>query len=208
MNRTLHQVWIQGEAQLPSAYADNRRKWMQELPGWNFILWDNAAACSRWPEYAAVQERCSHHAMRADLILARALRDFGGMSTGTDVVPNNIPNLLAWLAANDSLVIANIAGKSASNGLAYFSEPNHPFISCVCRHQFRDLNLFTNPNVWAVTGPGCWWQALASRMWNLSLATDDRAYTRLHMNEVVTNPTAWVDPGYAGSWHRKDGQVA
>ena len=203
MNKILHQVWIQGESELPKAYTDNRNLWRENLPGWEMKLWDNETAQAQWSEYAEVEASCSHHAMRADLILARALRDFGGLATGTDVIPNNIPNLLKWLDVNSSLVIANPSSNSASNGLAYFEDIRHPFISCVCNHQLRDRNLLRNKNVWLITGPGCWYQALVDHRWNLSIATDLRAYTRLYSDKTVRNPDAWVDAGYAGSWHPK-----
>lgn len=202
MKKILHQVWIQGEANLPEDFAKNRALWQKELPDWEMILWDEESAVAKWPDYAVVSPLCSHHAMRADLILARAQRDIGGIATGTDVVPNNIPNLLKWIECNDTLVIANISGKSASNGLSYFGTTQHPFIKCVCNHQLRDRSLLSDKDVWRITGPGCWYQALASRMWNINIATDERAYTKLYSDRVVRNPDAWVDAGYAGSWHQ------
>ncbi|MBP7950372.1 MAG: hypothetical protein KA004_12010 [Verrucomicrobiales bacterium] len=204
MRKILHQVWIQGESNLPAEYKENREKWKSRLgPEWDLILWDEQRAQARWADYKEFSAECSHHAMRADLILARALRDIGGMACGTDVIPNNIENLLCWLETNDSLVIVNVSGKSASNGLAYFADIGHPFIACVCRHQLRDRRLLRHPNVWRVTGPGCWYEALAAHPWNLSLATDARAYTRFFSTGDRNNPLAWVDPGYAGSWHPK-----
>lgn len=166
-------------------------------------LWDDASAKAQWPEYAKVADKCSHHAMRADLILARAQRDFGGLAMGTDVIPRNVGNLLEWLAVNDTLVVVNPVAGSASNGVSYFREVGHPFISCVCRHQLRDLRLLSHKNVWRVTGPGCWWEALAAHSWNLALATDRRAYSRVAGCLDTGYPDAWVDPGYAGSWHAK-----
>lgn len=201
--RIVHQVWIQGEAELPEEYQANREFWKKLLPDWTFMLWDNVSASDQWPDYAEVESQCSHHAMRADLILARAQRDFGGLAMGTDVKANNIVNLLSWIETNRTLVVANVSGKAASNGLSYFGAPSHPFISCVCRHQLRDKKLLSDRNVWRVTGPGCWYEALSAHMWDLSIATDRRAYTRLYSETEPGNPEAWVDPGYAGSWEKK-----
>lgn len=202
MIKILHQVWIQGAADLPQPFRDNRAAWRAALPDdWEMRLWDNAAACAQWADYAEVQATCSHHAMRADLILARALRDFGGLATGTDVIPKNIPNLLQWLECNETLVIANPPAKSASNGLVYMGRTGHPFICCVCRHQLRDRKRLRDPDVWRVTGPGCYWEALAAHQWDLAMATDLRAYSTVFRKPDTGNPLAWVDPGYAGSWH-------
>lgn len=180
----------------------NREQWRQVLPAdWTMVLWDNEKAREQWPEYAEVEHRCFHHATRADLILARAQRDYGGLAMGTDVQPACVSNLLQWLDVNGTLVVVNPKDRSASNGISYFRETGHPFISAVCRHQLRDLRNLSDKNVWWSTGPGCWYEVLASQMWNLALATDARAYTRYWNGEASGNPQAWVDPGYAASWH-------
>ncbi len=77
--KVLHQVWVQGEDNLPSEYAENRRKWVELLAprGWTFKLWDNRSACGQWKDYAEHEASCYHHATRCDLILARALRGSG-----------------------------------------------------------------------------------------------------------------------------------
>lgn len=204
VNKVLHQVWIQGESELPEAYRQNRQRWAKELPGWKMILWDGEMAKSQWPDFAEVDDLCYHHATRCDLILARAQRDFGGLAMGTDVTPANTLNLLQWLECNETLVVVNVAGKSASNGISYFQKPNHPFITCVCRHQLRDRQLLSSPNVWRSTGPGCWYQVLNAHPWNLSLCTDARAYTRYYSTGPTGCDIAFVDPGYAGSWHKKN----
>ena len=201
-SKILHQVWIQGEKNLPSDFQKNRELWRQVLPdGWEMILWDEEMAKAEWEDYAEVTGLCSHHAMRADLILARAQRDMGGLAMGTDVIPHNTEGLWAWCDNNSTLVICNISGRSASNGVSWFASPNDPFISCVCRHQLRNKALLANRNVWKVTGPGAWYEALSRYQWDICMATDRHAYTRLFSDKNITNPKAWVDPGYAGSWH-------
>ena len=203
-SKIIHQVWIQGEDALPEAYKANRAKWKAAFPDWEMILWDNAKACAKWPDYAAVQERCFHHATRCDLILARAQRDMGGLAMGTDVQPANSDNLKQWLECNDSLVVVNIAGRSASNGISYFAHPGHPFIKCVCNHQLRDKGKHLGiPNVWRSTGPGCWFECLDAHPWNLAMVTDSRAYTQFYSAGKTGCPLAFCDPGYAGSWHQK-----
>lgn len=202
-SKILHQVWIQGEDKLPTPFKQNREAWRHALPlDWEMRLWDEESACRQWPKYRALSKRCFHHATRADLILARAQRDFGGLATGTDVIPVNVPNLLEWLATNGTLVVVNIRARSASNGISYFEAVGNPFIRKVCKAQVEDEEMLSHANVWRATGPGCWFRVLASKMWNLALATDQRAYTKL-INGSPVNPVAWVDPGCAGSWHTK-----
>lgn len=200
--RILHQVWAQGESELPAEQRRNRCAWSAVLPpGWRMVLWDDAMARAEWADYAAVSDQCSHHAMRCDLILARAQRDFGGLAMGTDVVPHNTAGLFAFAAAVPAFAVVNVPGKSASNGVSWFAEPRHPFITEVCRFQLRDLNSLSDRNVWRVTGPGAWFNVFNSRMWNMATVSDRLAYTRLYKETGIVNPSAWVDAGYAGSWH-------
>ncbi len=58
-------------------------------------------------------------------------------------------------------------------------------------------------NVWKVTGPRCWYEALERYLWRITMVSDSYAYTRLYSQSETTNNDGWVDPGYAGSWHRK-----
>jgi hypothetical protein len=200
----LHQVWVQGESELPAEYARNRRAWAAVLPpGWQMVLWDDAMARAQWPDYAAVSDQCSHHAMRCDLILARAQRDFGGLAMGTDVTPHNAEGLFRFIEATPAFAVVNVPGKSASNGVSFFREPRHPFITAVAQFQLRDRNSLSDANVWRVTGPGAWFNVFNSRMWNMATVSDRFAYTRLYKEKGIVNPAGWVDAGYAGSWHTK-----
>lgn len=165
-------------------------------------------AKTRWPEYAEVEQRCFHHATRADLILALALRDIGGLATGTDVVPlEKFSNLVDFMEVNSTMVVINPSGTELSNGLVWFREPGHPFMTAVCRHQVRDGGAHLGkPNVHCATGPACWFQVFESRRWDLTAVTMDHAYNRHYKDSTVTNINAWVDPGYAASWHGRPGK--
>jgi hypothetical protein len=202
--KILHQVWVQGEENLPLPFKQNREKWRSELTDeWEMILWDDESASEKWPEFKAVTKICNCHAMRADIILALALRDIGGVATGTDVAPNNIPDFLRFISATDTMVIINPSGKACSNGLVWMANPKNPLMDCLCRHQLRDRKLLEKGNVWQITGPKAWWEAVNARMWDLTMVTDRKAYTKLYSEKKVGNPKAWVDAGYAGSWHKK-----
>lgn len=200
--KILHQVWVQGESELPKEFKKNRDKWRSDLPEeWDLILWDDESASERWPEFKEVTALCNCHAMRADIILALALRDIGGVATGTDVIPNNIPDFLNFISATDTMVVTNPHAYACSNGLVWMAEPQHPLMVCVCKHQLRDKELLTKGNVWHITGPKAWWEAIRAMMWDLTMVTDRKAYTRLCSEKKPTNLNAWVDAGYAGSWH-------
>lgn len=202
MSKKLHQVWIQGEGVLPEEYRISREAWRKALPDdWEMILWDDVMAREAWPDYNEVSDLCNCHAMRSDLILARALRDHGGLACGADVIPNNIPDLLSFISVTDTMLITNPKSKSCSNGITWFQETNHEFVSCVCRYQLLDRDKLKTGNVWHITGPGAWWNALAVGQWNMTMVTDRKAFSHLYTDKDASNPDGWVNPVYAGSWH-------
>jgi mannosyltransferase OCH1-like enzyme len=204
MSKILHQVWIQGESELPQEYVKSRSKWREDLPDdWEMMLWDNDMAREKWHDYKEVEASCSSHAMRGDLILARALRDYGGLACGADVIPNNIPDLLNFVSSTDTMIVTNPKGKACSNGITWFRDVEHEFCSCVCRYQLLYRDKLPTGNVWHLTGPGAWWGALAVGQWNLTMVTDRKAFTHLcrDIGKEASNPEGWVNPVYAGSWH-------
>lgn len=202
MTRILHQVWIQGEDALPEKFRKNREMWRSMLPGdWEMILWDNEKAKKQWPEYARVESKCYHHATRADLILARCIRDIGGLATGTDAQPLNPGPMLRFLEIAPTMVVIDPRAKELSNGLVWSANPGHPFFKCVCNHQLRkDGSLLCSKSVASATGPGCYNEAFLAHRWDLCCVTVNHAYDRHWTEKKRVNPDAWIDPGYAASW--------
>lgn len=200
MNRVIHQVWVQGEKNLPDQFKRNREQWAEAMPGFSMKLWDDEEARATWPEYAAVSNKCYHHATRADLILARALRDFGGLATGTDCLPNNPTRMMAFLEVADSMLVITPGRKEISNGLQWCADPGHPFWECVCRHQLREKGRFLgNKNVPEATGPGCYMEAFQARKWQLFLVSASIAFTH-DWAGAWTNRAAFINAGFAASW--------
>lgn len=200
MNRVLHQVWIQGESEIPDSFRSNRQKWADSLPNFEMKLWDEKSAREQWPDVDEHFDKCFHHATRADLILARALRDFGGLATGTDCVPNRPDLLLRYITAVDSMLVITPGRAEISNGLQWSANPHHPFWDCVCKHQLREGGRhLSNKNVPWATGPGCYMAAFRARKWNLFLVTAPVAFTR-DWNKGWSNKDAFIDPGFSASW--------
>jgi hypothetical protein len=198
--KKIHQVWIQGEEAMPEAFKANRGLWQAEFPDFELVLWDEKSARAQWPEFAAVSSKCYHHATRADLILARALRDFGGLATGTDCRPNHPGKLRAIMEATDAFLVLTPGRPEVSNGLQWCAKPNHPFWKCVCNHQLRERGKhLPRKSVSAATGPRCYHEAFHAHMWDLHVITAPAAFTR-DWKGGWTNPTALIDPGFAASW--------
>ena len=198
--RVIHQVWIQGEKELPEEYARFRKEWAEAFPDWEMVLWDGAKAASQWPDFAEASPRCAHHATRADIILARAIRDFGGLALGADCSVKNAEALKTTIGALDSMLVITPGFDEISNGLQWCAKAGHPFWNCVCRHQLREGGRHLGrKSVSEATGPKCYAEAFKARMWELGLVTAPKAFTRDWAGRW-TNPEAFIDPGFAGSW--------
>lgn len=199
----LHQFWAQGEDKLPQEYIENRERWKACLPaGWEMKLWTDESARAQWPDYAQVSDQCYHHATRCDLTLVRAVRDFGGLAMGTDVIPHNAAKMFKFIDAVDNFVVLNIKGQSCSNGLFFFREPLHEFLCVLARHQLRHPLQVGKANIHHSVGSGCWFHVARRYMFRLTFVTDAVAYT--HVRSAMPNRInlkAFVNPTYAGSWH-------
>ncbi|MDB4453087.1 hypothetical protein N9145_02780 [bacterium] len=205
MKKYIHQVWVQGEKHLPAHFRKNRELWRRHFPDFEMILWDDNSASRLWPDYAKHTNTCYHHATRCDLILARALRDIGGLATGTDCIPNNPLALRRHIDTHKSLVVFIDQGPNASNGLQWSSETSHPFWVNVCKHQMRnDASLLSKspPNI--ATGPWCYTACLEEFAGSLDIIPGEIAYTHYWKKEGGwKSPNAFIDPGYAKSWAKE-----
>jgi len=205
MKKIIHQVWVQGIDCLPKKFRDNRNKWKKYFPDFECILWDDVSASHMWEDYSLHTEKCYHHATRCDLILARALRDFGGLATGTDSIPVNYQSLREYIETHPSLLVYINQGPNASNGLQWSSEPNHAFWQQVCDYQLRqngELLSKVPPN--KATGPWCYTDCLQAFEGEIDIVPGELAYTKYWKEaESWDNPEAFIDPGYAKSWIKR-----
>lgn len=198
--KIIHQVWVQGEKALPKQFMDNRELWSKAFPEFELKLWDEESATLQWPDFARVKGRCYHHATRADLILARAIRDFGGLATGTDCTPNNVEALRKAMSENQAFVVRVEGRPEVSNGLQWSAGPQHPFWKCVCNHQLRGKGVhLSSPKVNRATGPRCYMEAFSAYPWGLTAIPASTAYTH-DWKKGWSNKDAMINPGYAASW--------
>ena len=207
MKKILHQVWVQGESELPQAYIKNRELWRKKLPDdWEMKLWDADSAAAEFPDYADLHDQCSCHAMRADLILARALFKHGGLICGTDAIPVNIPPMIeacevekkAWVVLENGDDTQWSSGPIAiSCGLA-FAIPGHPFFQHISNIQA--IRVAQRLHVLKATGPGCWTDCYLSGWWDLGAHSFARAFTHRWDEKGPHRWEAFINPGYAGSW--------
>lgn len=206
MRKLIHQVWVQGLDNLPDKFTENRRRWQEAFPDFEMILWDDESASQQWADYREHTADCYHHATRCDLILARAVRDFGGLATGTDAVPTNPPRLRAHLETHDTMVVFLAQGPNASTGLQWSSQPGHRFWELVAQHQLReDASLLATIPPNKATGPWCYTECLELYDGDdLEIVPGELAYTHyFNPKRSWDSPDAFIDPGYAKSWVKK-----
>lgn len=189
MKKIIHKYWSQGWGEIPPRFLARQEDWAEALPDFEFKLWDKESAILEWPELEPILGKCYHFATECDIVLAWAQYRYGGFSTGTDTILLD-PDKLQSLMSVGSFVTLNLPGKSCANAFVYMDSPKASFISIVKRHQLRNGGKhLSSPNVWASTGPGCYWDVYSK-----------------HQRRVMGIPDslAWsiVDPVMEGSWHK------
>ncbi len=204
MVKKLHMTWAQGSNNLPEKFSNNIELWKSFLPDWEVIIWDIESASKQWDDFSEFQDRCAHHATRSDLIQSRVLRDIGGLYIGTDSVPlknlNEYINILSNITTGT--VVVDFRHSIVMNCLAYSAGNNNDFWGGVVRHQLRgNGNVLSNPNVHWATGPGCISEVFFNGDYNLVAISAKQAYTHNWIDTWNYNLEAYIDPGYAASWH-------
>lgn len=204
MVKKLHMTWAQGSNDLPEKFFNNIELWKSFLPDWEVIIWDIESASKQWDDFSEFQGRCAHHATRSDLIQSRVLRDIGGLYIGTDSVP--LKNLHEYISILNNIttgtVVVDFRHSIVMNCLAYSVGNNNDFWGGVVRHQLRgNGGILSNPNVHWATGPGCISEVFFNGDYNLVGISAKQAYTHNWIDTWNYNLEAYIDPGYAASWH-------
>lgn len=87
--RVLHQIWYQGEAELPARYRVFRDGWRAAHPDWEHRLWDRAACrallAERYPEFLPTWEAYPLFIQRIDSIRYFILEHHGGVYLDMDM---------------------------------------------------------------------------------------------------------------------------
>jgi mannosyltransferase OCH1-like enzyme len=204
MIKKLHMTWAQGVSNLPEKFLNNIQAWKNFLPDWEIIVWDIESASKQWDDFSKFQERCAHHATRSDLIQSRVLRDIGGLYIGTDAAPlNNIYQYINILnTITTATIVVDFRHSIVMNCLAYSVGNNNDFWDSVAHHQLRgDGSVLSNSNVHWATGPGCISEVFFNGDYNLVAISAKQAYSYNWLDSWSYNTNAYIDPGYASSWH-------
>jgi hypothetical protein len=204
--KKLHMFWAQGADKLPDLFKRNLDQWDRVLPeGWMIKVWDIESASEKWDDFAKLTDRCAHHATRCDITQTRVMRDIGGVFVGTDAKPAaGFDKFLSLIDVVDSNLVVDVANGCVMNCLAYSDGKNVDFWDCAVKHQLREGGKkLEDPNIHWATGPGCFWEVFKAHQWPLHITSIKKAYTHHWKKSWPYNIDAYVDPGYAASWHPK-----
>ena len=87
--KVIHQIWFQGESQLPDKYRDNMNRVREVNPRWEHRVWDDIKmreAC-RQCGWGKAYDACRHMHQKIDFGRYVVLYLFGGISIDADVSP-------------------------------------------------------------------------------------------------------------------------
>lgn len=122
--RIIHQIWYQGETQLPDKYKHFRDTWKTNHPEWQFILWDEMSMrdfiASDYEFFKKYFDEYPLNIQRMDSARYFILNTFGGFYIDTDV--ENLKPIDELLADHQLIVSETIGYNNAIIG----SVPNHP----------------------------------------------------------------------------------
>ncbi|HET6486776.1 MAG TPA: glycosyltransferase [Spirochaetia bacterium] len=86
--RVLHQIWLQGEREVPERYDDLRRSWKERNPGWEHRFWDDASiralVAGRYPWFLSVYDGYRYLHQRVDSGRYFILYEQGGVYADLD----------------------------------------------------------------------------------------------------------------------------
>jgi mannosyltransferase OCH1-like enzyme len=86
--RIIHQIWIQGEASLPSVYRRAARTWQRNNRDWDYNLWDHNALrefmAKEAPQWLGLYELQGEMEAKADIGRYALLRARGGLYADID----------------------------------------------------------------------------------------------------------------------------
>lgn len=86
--KILHQIWLQGERDIPARYLPYRETWQSAHPDWHLELWDDerlqALLAERYPDHLALYRGYPNLVQRVDAAKYFLLHARGGFYTDMD----------------------------------------------------------------------------------------------------------------------------
>ncbi|WP_147197600.1 glycosyltransferase [Pantoea sp. MBD-2R] len=128
----IHQVWFQGEAQLPEKYRRYRASWQRHHPDFQCLLWDAHAlrehVATHWPQFLPVYDAFPHDVQRMDSARYCLLATLGGIYADMDI---ECLRPVDELLAGHELILSETVGYN----IAFIaSATGHPLWETVLHH--------------------------------------------------------------------------
>lgn len=136
----IHQIWIQGQDNMPSRYQSQAQTWQKHNPSWEYVLWD---VCSlhtlindHYNELLPVYDAYESVVARADIGRYVLLDAFGGVYADTDMICVRSldqhladPNVSLYVQVYDNPVCQAVPGE-------LIERVSNAFIACTPTHTF------------------------------------------------------------------------
>ncbi len=127
--RVVHQIWYQGEAQMPEKYRRFRDTWRRNHPGWEFVFWDEARMRDfvrrDYSWFAETFDGYPSDIQRIDSVRYLILNTFGGFYIDMDV--ESLKPIDDLLGGCDLILSKTVGYNNAIIG----SAPGHPLWQAV-----------------------------------------------------------------------------
>ena len=128
----IHQIWYQGEAQIPERYRRFRETWQQNHPDWQFVFWDERGirelAQTQYPWFVKMFDGYASDIQRIDSARYLILNSFGGFYIDMDI--ESLRPIDELLAGYDLVLSRTVDFNNAIMG----STPQHPLWPIVFEH--------------------------------------------------------------------------
>jgi len=157
---TVHQIWLQGEANLPSKYKEHVRRYRTLNPG-NHVLWDDERIrkllTAHYPHLLTVYDNYQFWVMRVDLAKYAILHRYGGFYVDMDTEPKASFKGLVPLTGNKPTFYIKtfpwyldvILQTFLNNNFMYSPYPQHPLFALLIERarqsaprMFYDLKIY------------------------------------------------------------------
>lgn len=206
--KIIHQIWYQGEAQIPNKYIKNIQTWKQFHPHWEYHLWDETKmlqVISKYsPEIRQMFQSFPYMHQKIDFFKYVILYQIGGIYVDIDAKAIKVIDpllkkgtlLLSKVGTNyfESMMLTRHP-IMVNNGII-FSRAQHPFLALLIKEIPKVYNA-TNPNmvkavyISRTTGPDLMTNMYHHYQKNLMLTNKKISDQE---NQVVLLPHEYLEP--------------
>jgi mannosyltransferase OCH1-like enzyme len=153
--KRIHQIWLQGEQNLPEKYKKYSMKYKELNKNWEYKLWSQEDIRKliekNYPQLLKVWENYEFWVMRVDLGKYCILDFYGGILVDMDTKPvGSFDSFLELTNGNPTviesfyMILTLLGERMANNHFIYIPYPNHPLTAILLKNAccIRDRTVF------------------------------------------------------------------